>query len=144
MSPNLRAVVGGLVGGLVTAVVCAYATTRVLPAQESLYTPTNLAATAALALGGGVLGVVLGWLVDRRRADVLGRIAAVVTVLGAFAGTIWWVRAVGADGERGLFLVGAVLLLGVSVLGLALASGFTAALLPGARPAAADGHGARP
>lgn len=144
MSPNLRAVLGGLVGGLVAAVVCAWATTRVLPAREDLYTATNLGATAAVALAGGVLGVVLGWLVDRRRGDVLGRIAAVVTVLGALAGTVWWARAVGSQDETGLFLVGAILLLGISVIGLALATGFTAALLgPASRPAPAEGVDAR-
>lgn len=140
MSPNLRAVLGGLVGGLVAAVVCAWATTRILPAQEHLYTAVNLATTAAVALAGGVLGVVLGWLVDRRRGDVLGRIAAVVTVLGALAGTVWWARAVGAEDETGLFLVGAILLLGISVIGLALATGFTAALLaPASRTTGSPG-----
>lgn len=129
MGRNWRTVLAAGVGGVVCAVVTAWATTRVLPLQEHLYTVTNVAATAAVALGGGILGVVLGWLVNGRRARGMGAVAAVVSVAGAVAGTVWWARAAGAQDETGLYLVGAILLLGISLVALVAVCGITVAML---------------
>lgn len=129
MRRSWRTVLAAVVGGIVSAVVTAYATTRVLPLQEHLYTVTNVAATAAVAFGGGIVGVVLGWLVNGRSARGMGAVAAVVSVAGSVVGTFWWARVAGAQDESGLFLVGAILLLGISLVGLVAVCGITVAML---------------
>lgn len=129
MGRSWRTVLAAVVGAGVCAVATAYATTRVLPAQEHLYTATNLATTAAVALGGGVAGVLLAWLVNGRTARGMGPVAAVTSVAGAVAGTVWWARAAGSADETGLFLVGAILLLGISLVALVAACGITVAML---------------
>ena len=134
MRVNLSAILGGLVGGLVTAGVCWYATTRVLPAAEASYSTTEMVLAAVVAAVGGVIGVLVGWLVHRRRAKGLGGIAAIVSLLGAIGGTVGWARIVGELDETGLFLVGAVLMLGGGLIMLAAVCGLTVALL---RPASA-------
>ncbi|GAA5166533.1 hypothetical protein [Ornithinimicrobium tianjinense] len=128
MSPNLSALVSGLLGGLVAGVFCAWATTQVLPVGTTGYSTRVVGLAVALAVLGAVIGVLVGWLVAGRRALSLGRIAAVVTVVGtSVGGTAWARRAIAeqADGH----LVGTILLVGGLVIVLALAAGFTAAML---------------
>lgn len=145
MRVNLSAILGGLLGGLLAAAVCWYATSRVLPAADLDYSPAEMALTALVGAGGGVLGVVVGWLVHRRRARGLGGIAAIVSLLGALGATVGWARIVSGLDETGLFLVGSVLLLGIALVLLAAVCGLTAALLgpasrePRTRGAAAQG-----
>lgn len=135
MRVNLSAILGGLVGGLVAAGICWFATTRVLPAAEPVYTTTDMVLAALVAALGGVVGVLVGWFVHQRRAKGLGGIAAIVSLLGALGGTIAWGRVVGPLDETGLFLVGAILLLGGGLIMLAAVCGLTVALL---RPASRD------
>lgn len=132
MRVNLSAVLGGLVGGLVAAAVCWFATTRVLPAAEPAYSTTEMVLAALTAAVGGVVGVLVGWVVHRRRAKGLGGIAAIVSLFGALGGTIAWARIAGPLDETGLFLVGAILMLGGGLILLAVFCGLTVALL---RPA---------
>lgn len=134
MRLNLSAILGGLVGGLVAAAVCWYATTRVLPAAEASYSTTEMVLAVVLAVVGGVVGVLVGWLLHRRRAKGLGGIAAIVSLLGALGGTIGWARVVAERGETGFFLVGTVLMLGGGLILLVAVCGLTVALIrPGSR-----------
>lgn len=135
MRVNLSAILGGLVGGLLAAAICWYATSRVLPAADLDYSAAEMAITALVGAVGGVLGVVVGWLVHRRRARGLGGIAAIVSLLGALGATVGWAGVVGELDETGLFLVGSVLLLGIALVLLAAVDGLTVALL---RPASRD------
>lgn len=141
MRVNLSAILGGLVGGLVAAGICWVATTRVLPASEATYATTEMVLAALVAALGGVVGVLAGWLVHQRRAKGLGGIAAIVSLLGALGGTIGWGRIVGELDETGMFLVGAILMLGGGLIMLAAVCGLTVALLrPVSRPER-DGRG---
>lgn len=140
MRVNLSAILGGLVGGLVAAAVCWYATTRVLPAETLAYTPTEMAFTALVGAIGGVVGVVVGWLVHLRKAKGLGGVAAIVSLLGALGGTVGWARVVAELDQAGMLIVGTILILGIGVVLLAAVNGLTVALL---RPASRqfDGSG---
>jgi hypothetical protein len=135
MRVNLSAILGGLLGGLLAAAVCWYATSRVLPAADLDYSPAEMTLAALVGAVGGVLGVVVGWLAHRRRARGLGGIAAIVSLLGALGATVGWAGVVGELDETGLFLVGSVLLLGIALVLLAAVDGLTVALL---RPASRD------
>lgn len=135
MRVNLSAILGGLVGGLLAAAVCWYATSRVLPAADVDYTVTDMALTALVGAAGGAVGVVVGWLVHRRRAKGLGGIAAIVSLLGALGGTAGWAGVVGELDRPGLLVVGSVLLLGIGLVLLAAVDGLVVALL---RPASRD------
>lgn len=128
MSPNLSALVAGLLGGLVTGASCAWATTQVLPVGSSGYSTRVVGLAVALAVLGAVVGVLVGWLVAHRRALSLGRIAAVVTVIGTSVGATAWARRAMAEQTDG-YVVPTILLVGGLVLVLALAAGFTAAML---------------
>lgn len=123
------AILGGLVGGLLAALVAAFATTRILPDSDALYDAGNLAAAFALAALGGVVGVVVGWLVQRRRSWGLGGIAAIVSLLAAAGGTYGWGREAAAMDETGLFVVGGILMFGIGLIGMVAVCGLTAALL---------------
>jgi hypothetical protein len=128
-------VAAGVVGGLVAAVVCVLATTRVLPDRGLDYTLSDLGWAAAVAALAAVLGVAIGWVVNRRRAHGLGGIAAIVALLGATAGTFAWTRSVGPGQDDLLYLVWALLMLGGGLIGLAAVAGITvAALRPQSRP----------
>lgn len=133
MRLNLPAIAGSLVSALLAAVVAVQTTTRVLPEQDPDYTVRVMLTAAGIVAAGGVVGVVVGWLINGRRPRGLGGIAAVTTVVGAFAGTIAWGMRMAALDETGLFIIGAILLLGASTLTLALACGMTAAVLSSAR-----------
>lgn len=138
MRVNLSAVLGGVVGGLVAAVVCWYATTSVLPAATLAYSPTEMALTALVGAVGGVLGVLVGWLVHLRRARGLGGVAAIVSLLGAVGGTVGWARVVAELDRVGMLVVGTVLILGIGLVLLVAVNGLTVALL---RPASRQLNG---
>ncbi|RIK17650.1 MAG: hypothetical protein DCC50_01020 [Acidobacteria bacterium] len=129
---NWRAILSGLLGGVVAAWVAGYAVTTVLDAASGSYPTGDMVRTAAVALGGGVLGTLVGWLVNGRRGAGLSGIAAIVSLVGAAWATVAWVRAVAPTDETGLYLVGAIILLGVSLVALVAVCGLTVALL---RPA---------
>lgn len=132
MKVNLAAIGGGLVGGLLAAIVAVLTTTRVLPEDDPDYTWPVMLMAAGIVAAGGAAGVLLGWLINQRRAHGVGGIAALTTVIGAFAGTIAWGMRMAPLDETGLFLVGAILLLGASTITLAVACGVTAAVLASA------------
>lgn len=132
MIVNWRAVVSGLLGGVLAGLVAGYAVTTVLDATSVDYATADMVRAGAVALGGGVLGTLLGWLVNGRRAAGLTGIAAIVSLVGAVWATAVWVRAVAPLDESGLFLVGAIILLGVALVALVAVCGLTVALL---RPA---------
>lgn len=138
MRVNLSAILGGLVGGLVTAAVCWYAMTRVLPAATLAYAPTEMALAALVGALGGVAGVLLGWLVHLRRARGLGGVAAIVSLLGALGGTAGWAGVVSELDRTGVLVVGAILILGIGLILLAAVDGLTVALL---RPASREFDG---
>lgn len=128
MRLNLSAILGGLIGGLLAAAACWYAVGRLLPATAAPdYTAGQIGVAAAVVAGAGVLGVLGGWLVHRRRWKGLGGIAAIVSLLGAIATTAGWVGSVTAG--AGTVLVGAVLTFGGSLVLLAAVCGLVAALL---------------
>lgn len=129
MRVNLSAILGGLVGGLVAAAVCWYAMTSVLPAATLAYTPTEMAWAALVGGLGGVLGVLVGWLVHLRRAKGLGGVAAIVSLLGALGGTIGWAGVVAELDRTGMLVVGTILVLGIGLVLLAAVTGLTVALL---------------
>lgn len=129
---NWRAILSGLLGGVMAAWVTGYAVTTVLDATSASYSTGDMVRTAAVALGGGVLGTLVGWLANGRRGAGLSGIAAIVSLVGAAWATVAWARAVAPADESGLFLVGAIILLGVSLVGLVAVCGLTVALL---RPA---------
>lgn len=135
MRVTLSAILGGLVGGLVSAAVCWYAMTRVLPAATLSYTPSEMAWTALVAAVGGVVGVLVGWLVHLRKAKGLGGVAAIVSLLGAVGGTVGWARAVAGLEQTGMLVVGTILILGVGLVLLVAVDGLTVALL---RPASRE------
>lgn len=129
MKVNLSAIAGGVVGAVLASVLTVLATTRVLPELDSDYTVSAFLLAFGVAAVGGVLGVVVGWLVHRMRAKGLGGIAAIVAFVSAVAGTVAWGRQAAGMDETGLYLVGLILLLGAGVIGLAAVCGLTAALL---------------
>lgn len=126
---NWSAVLGGLVGGVVTAVVTGMVVQRYLPEVGSDHTLGDAGLAALAAAIGGVMGVVVGWLVHRRRGRGLGGIAAIVTVLGTGWGAwSWFTASWGVTGLGRTFVEG-VLILGLGLIVLATACGLTAALL---------------
>lgn len=129
---NWRAILSGLLGGVVAAWVAGYAVTTVLDAASGSYTTGDMVRTGAVALVGGVLGTLVGWLANGRRGAGLSGIAAIVSLVGAAWATAAWVRAVAPTDETGLYLIGATILLGVSLVALVAVCGLTVALL---RPA---------
>ncbi|AXH97274.1 hypothetical protein [Ornithinimicrobium avium] len=131
---NWRAILSGLLGGAVAAWVAGYAVTTVLHAASGAYSTGDMVRAGAVALGGGVLGTLLGWLGNGRRASGLSGIAAIVSFVGAVWATVAWVRVVGPTDETGLYVVGAIILLGVALVALVAVCGLTVALL---RPASA-------
>ena len=90
MKLNLSAIGGGLAGGVLAAIVAVLTTTRILPEDDPSYTVPVMLTAAGVLAAGGAAGVLVGWLVNQRRARGLGGIVAITTVLGAFAGTIAW------------------------------------------------------
>lgn len=129
---NWRAILSGLLGGVVAAWVAGYAVTDVLDATSATYATGDMVRAGAVGLGGGVLGTLVGWLVNGRRGAGLSGIAAIVSLVGAAWATVAWTRAVAPTDESGLYLVGAIILLGVSLVALVAVCGLTVALL---RPA---------
>lgn len=123
------ALLGGLLGGIVTAVVVGIVVARYLPEVGSDHTLRGAGVAALAAALGGVVGVVVGWLVHRRRGRGLGGIAAIVTVLGTGWGTWRWFTASWGVTDLGRTVVEGILILGLGLLVLATASGMTAALL---------------
>lgn len=126
---NWSAMLGGLVGGVVTAIVTGLAVARYLPEVGTTHTLGDTGVAALVAALGGVLGVVIGWLVHRRRGRGLGGIAAISAVLGTGWGTWRWFST--SWGVTGVWrtLVEGILILGLGLLVLATACGITAALL---------------
>lgn len=126
---NWSAILGGLAGGVVTAVVTGMVVVRYLPEVGSDHTLADAGLAALAAALGGVLGVVVGWVVHRCRGHGLGGIAAIVTVLGTAWGTWSWFSASWGVTTVGRTLVEGILILGLGLLVLATACGVTAALL---------------
>lgn len=127
---NWSAILGGLVGGALTAVVTGQVVQRSLPEVGSGYPLRDVGVAALLAALGAVLGVVVGWFVHRRHGRGLGGIAALVTVLGTGWGIWrWFSVSWGVTGDTWWTLVEGILVLGLGLLVLATASGMTAALL---------------
>lgn len=127
MRLNLSAILGGLVGGALAVAACWYAVGRVLPAGSLDYSAGELGVAAGVVAAAGVMGVLVGWLVHRRRPKGLGGIAAIVSLLGAAATAASWVGSVSAG--AGTVLLGAVLAFGGSLILLAAVCGLVAALL---------------
>ena len=127
MRLNLSAILGGLVGGALAVAACWYAVGRVLPAGSLDYSAGELGVAAGVVAAAGVVGVLVGWLVHRRRPKGLGGIAAIVTLLGAAATAASWVGAASAGAVT--VLVGAVLAFGGSLVLLAAVCGLVVALL---------------
>ncbi|QFG67720.1 hypothetical protein [Ornithinimicrobium pratense] len=126
---NWSALLGGLVGGAVTAVVAGIVVARYLPEVGSDHTLGGAGVAALAAALSGAVGVIVGWLVHRRRGRGLGGIAAIVTVLGAGWGTWTWFTASWGVTGIGRTVVEGILILGLGMLVLATACGMTAALL---------------
>lgn len=126
---NWSAMLGGLVGGVVTAVVAGMVVARYLPEVGSDHTLRGAGVAALAAALSGAVGVILGWLVHRRRGRGLGGIAAIVTVLGTGWGAWRWFTASWGVTDLGRTVVEGILILGLGMLVLATATGMTAALL---------------
>lgn len=129
MRHNLSAIAGGLLGGGLAAVVAGYAAPRMLSPDELTYSLSSVLSTFGVAALGGAVGVLVGWLVHRRRGPGLGGITAIVAVLGALGGTWAWAREASSAEETGLFLVATILMAGGGLIGLTAVCGFVAALL---------------
>ncbi|MFK5582005.1 MULTISPECIES: hypothetical protein [unclassified Serinicoccus] len=128
MSYNWHAILGGLLGGVLAALVAGYATSQMLPATTEVAISDMVWAGVAAAVGG-VLGVVAGWLVNRRRGNGLGGIAAIVSLLAALNGTFSWFREFGGLYDVLPLLTRTILLLGGGLILMTLVCGLTAALL---------------
>lgn len=128
MSYNWHAILGGLLGGVLAALVAGYATSQMLPATTEVALSDMVWAGVAAAVGG-VLGVVAGWLVNRRRGNGLGGIAAIVSLLAALNGTFSWFREFGGLYDVLPLLTRTILLLGGGLILMTLVCGLTAALL---------------
>ncbi|MFX0538158.1 hypothetical protein ACQBAT_02960 [Ornithinimicrobium sp. Y1847] len=126
---TLITVLAGLVGGVIAWFVAGWATTSILPASDAEMQLSDMLLTFAFAAGGGLLGVMTGWLIQGRRAKGLGGITAIVSFLGAVGGTLAWARQANESDPTGLYLVGAILMLGVGLIGLVAVNGMLAALL---------------
>lgn len=126
---NWSAILGGLVGGVVAALVTRVVVVRYLPEVGSDHSLEEAGLTALLAALGAVLGVVVGWLVHRRRSRGLGGIAALVTILGTVWGTWRWFSISWGVTGVGRTLVEGILIFGLGLMVLATAGGTTAALL---------------
>lgn len=129
MRVNWSALLGGLLGGVVTALVTGFVVARYLPEVGSDHTVGETGVAALVAAVGGVVGVVVGWLVHRRRGRGLGGIAAIVTVLGTGWGTWQWFSESWGVTDTWRTLVEGILILGLGLIVLATACGMTAALL---------------
>lgn len=129
MSINWRAIVSGLLGGAIAAVIAGYATTSVLDATAPTYTTSNLVWTAVVGLLGGVLGTLAGWVANGRRGAGLSGIAALTAFVGAVGATLAWGSEAGGQGQIWLFLISAIILLGLALVGLAAVCGLTVAVL---------------
>lgn len=129
MKINWSAILGGVVGGLVTAALCGWVVLGRLPEVGTEHTLEGAGIAALLAAGASVLGVVVGWLVHRRRSRGLGGIAGLVTVLGAGWGTWRWFNESWGITGVGRTLVEGILIFGLGLVVLATAGGVTAALL---------------
>jgi hypothetical protein len=128
MSYNWHAILGGLLGGVLAALVAGYATSQMLPVTTEVAISDMVWAGVAAAVGG-VLGVVAGWLVNRRRGNGLGGIAAIVSLLAALNGTFSWFREFGGLYDVLPLLTRTILLLGGGLILMTLVCGLTAALL---------------
>lgn len=128
MSYNWHAILGGLLGGVLAALVAGYATSQMLPGTTEVAISDMVWAGVAAAVGG-VLGVVAGWLVNRRRGNGLGGIAAIVSLLAALNGTFSWFREFGGLYDVLPLLTRTILLLGGGLILMTLVCGLTAALL---------------
>lgn len=129
MTYNWQAILGGLLGGVLAALVATYATTQMLPVTGGWYAVPDLVWAGVVTAVGGVLGVGAGWFVNGRRARGLGGVAALTSLIGALGGTLMWARASQEDYEVLAFLTGVVLMVGGLLVLLALACGMTASLL---------------
>jgi hypothetical protein len=128
MSYNWHAILGGLLGGVLAALVAGYATSQMLPVTTEVAISDMVWAGVTAAVGG-VLGVVAGWLVNRRRGNGLGGIAAIVSLLAALNGTFSWFREFGGLYDVLPLLTRTILLLGGGLILMTLVCGLTAALL---------------
>lgn len=126
---NWRAILSGLLGGVIAAFVTWYAAREILDPAGPDPSWGQIGRAAAVGFAGGVLGTVVGWIVNGRREAGLTGIAAIVSLVGAAAATVAWVTVAAPLDETGLYLIGTILLLGGALVGLALFCGLTVAIL---------------
>lgn len=129
MSDNWQAILAGLVGGVLSALVAAYATAAMLPESSGWYAVPDLVWAGVGVAIGGVLGVTAGWIVNRRRSTGLGGVAALTSFVGATGGTLAWARSAVDTYQTVPFLTGVVLMMGGLLVLLAAVCGLSAALL---------------
>ncbi len=129
MHINWRAILAGLVGGLVAALVGGYVLTTGLDAPPDAYTTSGMLWAGVGTLVGGVAATAVGWVLNGRRDAGLGGIAALTAVLGAFGSTFAWASVIAPLAGLWQLLVGTVLMLGLTLIGLVAACGTTAAVL---------------
>lgn len=128
MTFNWHAILGGLTGGVLAALIAGYAVNNVLPAGLDAEVSQRVWAGVVAAVGG-VLGVVVGWLINRRRGQGLGGIAAIVAVFASVIGTMSWFREFGDLYDVMPLLIRTILLLGGGLIMMTLVCGLSAALL---------------
>lgn len=129
MTYNWQAILAGLVGGVVSALVAAYATAAMLPESSGWYDVTDLVWAGVGVAVGGVLGMAAGWFVNGRRSTGLGGITALTSLIGASGGTLAWARSAVDTYEIVPFLAGVVLMMGGLLVLLTAVCGLGAALL---------------
>lgn len=135
MHINWRAIVSGIVGGLIAAAVGAYALMTGLGTHPDSYTTSGMVWAAVIALGGGAAATAAGRGINGRRATGLGGIAALVALLGAVGATAAWASVVAPLVGTWQLLVATVLMLGIALVALVAVCGTTAAVL---RPASLE------
>ena len=126
---NWRAILSGLVGGVIAAFVGGYALTTGLGGHPDTYTSSGMLWAAVVTLGGGVVATLAGWALNGRRDAGLGGIAAIVSFLGALGATAAWASVVAPLAGAGVLVMAGIILLGIALVGLAAACGTTAAVL---------------
>lgn len=132
MHINWRAILSGLLGGLIAAGVAGYALTTGLGAHPDTYTTSGMVWAAVVTLVGGAAATAAGWGANGRREAGLGGIAAITSLVGAVGATAAWASVIAPLVGTWQLLTTTVLMLGIVLVGLAAVCGTTAAVL---RPA---------
>lgn len=129
MHINWRAILSGIVGGVVAAVVGGYALTTGVGSHPDSYTTSGMVWAAVATIFGGVGGTLAGWGTNGRREAGLSGIAAIASFLGSVGSTFAWASVVAPLTGTWTLLMWSVLMLGVSLIVLVIACGTTAAVL---------------